>query len=76
MSKGILEDLPGKDDIFTANGLKLTYQSLDFYNKDTETVLAKFYGVMLESDGGQVQGNAYARANITLRALAKEKQTW
>jgi hypothetical protein len=31
---------------------------------------------MLESEGGQVEGNAYARANITLRTLAKEKSNW
>jgi hypothetical protein len=78
VSKSILEDLPGKDAIFTnaTTGLKLTYQSFAFHNKDTNTTLAKFYGVMLESEGGQVEGNAYARANITLRALAKEGNSW
>jgi hypothetical protein len=78
VTKNVLEDLPGKDDIFTtgAAGLKLTYQSLEFYNHDTGTTLAKFYGVMLESAGGQIEGNAYARANVTFRALAKEKHAW
>jgi hypothetical protein len=31
---------------------------------------------MLESEGGQEEGNTYARANITLQALAKEKADW
>jgi hypothetical protein len=31
---------------------------------------------MLESEGGQVEGNTYARGNITLRALGKEKNSW
>jgi hypothetical protein len=81
ITKGILEDLPVKDEIFTSNGLKLTYQSLDFYNPHGGSggngiVLAKFYGVMVESEGGQIEGNTYARANITLRALAKDKNAW
>jgi hypothetical protein len=76
ITKGVLEELPAKEEIFTSGGLKLTYQSLDFYNQDTQTVLAKFIGVVLESAGGQVEGNTYARANITLRALGKEKDSW
>jgi hypothetical protein len=76
VGKTVLEDLPGKDEIFTPNGLKVTYQSFEFHNLDTGATLAKFYGVMLESEGGQIEGNAYARANVTFRALAKEKQSW
>jgi hypothetical protein len=76
ITKVALEELPGREEIFSFAGLELTFQSLIFYNKDTDTVLAKFLGVMLESESGQIEGNAYARANVTLRALAKEKQNW
>lgn len=76
VTKGILEELPDRETIFSAKGLVLTYKSLDFYNQASGKVLAKFYGVMLESEGGQVEGNTYARANVTLRALAKEKTAW
>jgi hypothetical protein len=76
IKKGVLEEVKAAEDIFTDGGLQLTFESLAFVNKDSGTTLAKFSGVMLESEGGQVEGNTYARANLTFRALNKEKITW
>jgi cytoskeletal protein CcmA (bactofilin family) len=48
---------------------KIAY--LDFYNKREAKVLASFEGVLITSDGINVEGNAYVRNNVQMRALSK-----
>ena len=48
---------------------KIAY--LDFYNKKDMKVLAAFEGVLITSDGVNVEGNAYVRNNVQMRALSK-----
>ena len=47
---------------------KIAY--LDFYNRKSGTILAAFEGVILSSYGVNVEGSAYVRNNVQLRALA------
>jgi hypothetical protein len=44
---------------------------LDFYNRKDKKVLASFTGVLITSDGINVEGNAYVRNNVQMRALSK-----
>jgi hypothetical protein len=71
-TEGILENVPYREDIFSSlPGQK--FQSLDFYDKDSGTVLAQFSGAVLSDDGITVEGNAYAKGNVQFRALEKVK---
>jgi hypothetical protein len=47
--------------------VKIDY--LEFYNRKSGQVLASFNGVVLTSYGISVEGNAYARNNVQMRAL-------
>jgi hypothetical protein len=53
----------------TLQGSLYKTEYLDFYNKKSGTVLASFNGVVLTSYGVSVEGNAYVRNNVQMRAL-------
>jgi len=64
------ELLPTRTDVMEA-GKPKGFQYLDFYNKKEKVVLAAFSGVIVTDDGMNIDGNAYAKANIQLRALER-----
>ena len=74
VTKEVTEFLPDRASI-EADGTKKAFQSLDFYNAKTGVVLAKFSGVIITNAGMNVDGNAYMKANVQMRALERVKLT-
>jgi hypothetical protein len=70
ITEGVLENLPKRADIFATSKGKV-FQSLEFYDKDSSTTLARFLGVVLSNQGMTIEGNTYAKANIQFRAVEK-----
>jgi hypothetical protein len=70
ITKGVLEMLPTHAYISETTKGK-AFQSLEFYDKDTGTTLARFIGCMLASAGMTIEGNAYAKANVQLWAIER-----
>jgi hypothetical protein len=70
ITKGILEMLPKRADIYATSKGKV-FQSLEFYDKDSRTTLARFIGCVLASDGMTVEGSGYAKGNVQLWAVDK-----
>jgi hypothetical protein len=70
ITKGVLETLPKKADIFATSKGKV-YQSLEIFDKDSNTTLARFLGVVLASDGMDIQGTQYAKSNVQFWAVEK-----
>jgi hypothetical protein len=68
ITKGVLEMLPKRSSIFSTKSGKV-FQSMDFYDKDSKEVLACFIGCVLESNGMQIEGSQYARANVQFQAI-------
>jgi hypothetical protein len=48
---------------------KIVY--MDFFNRRDGVVLAAFEGVLITSNGINVEGNSYARNNVQMRALSR-----
>jgi cytoskeletal protein CcmA (bactofilin family) len=46
---------------------------MDFYNKREGKVLASFTGVLVTSNGIQVEGSAYVRKDVQMRALSMDE---
>jgi hypothetical protein len=68
--KAIMDYIPTRAQYMEAGAIpKIEYA--DFYNRRNETVLASFEGVLITSDGISVEGNAYVRDNVQMRALSK-----
>lgn len=70
ITKGVFEMLPKRADIYATTKGKV-FQSLEFYDKDSSTTLARFIGCVLASDGMTVEGSGYAKGNIQLWAIDK-----
>jgi hypothetical protein len=69
--KAMMDYIPTRAQYMESGAIpKIAY--LDFYNKRDAKVLASFTGVLIASDGMSVEGNAYARNNVQMRALYKE----
>jgi hypothetical protein len=68
ITKGVLEMLPVRSDLFATSKGKV-FQSMDFYDKDSNTVLAKFVGCVLQNTGMNIEGQTYAKANVQFRAI-------
>jgi hypothetical protein len=68
ITKGVLEMLPVRADLFATSKGKV-FQSMDFYDKDSRTVLAKFVGCVLQNTGMNIEGQTYAKANVQFRAI-------
>jgi hypothetical protein len=66
----VMEFIPTRAQFMDAGAItKIAY--MDFYNKKTSTVLASFTGAIVTSDGIQVDGSAYVRNSVSMRALSK-----
>jgi hypothetical protein len=70
ITEAILEKLPKRADVYATSKGKV-FQSLEFFEKDSNTTLAKFLGVVLSNQGMNIEGNTYAKANIQFRAVEK-----
>jgi hypothetical protein len=68
--KAIMDYIPTRAKYMESGAVpKIAY--MDFYNRKDAKVLAAFDGVLISSDGISVEGNAYARNNVQMRALSK-----
>jgi hypothetical protein len=56
---------------FMDDGALVKFPYLDFYNKKKGKVLDAFSGVIISNEGKSVEGNAYVRGNVQMRALEK-----
>jgi hypothetical protein len=70
ITKAIFEMLPKRSDIFTTTKGKV-FQSLEFYDKDSNTTLARFIGVVLSNSGMEIQSQSYAKGNVQFWAVDK-----
>jgi hypothetical protein len=70
ITESVLEKLPKKSDIFATSKGKV-FQSLEFFDKDSGTTLARFLGVVLSNQGMTIEGNTYAKGNIQFWAVEK-----
>ena len=73
--KAIAEFAPRRSE-FMETGTVQKIEYLDFYDKKSGTVLAAFKGALITSNGVSVDGNAYVRNNVQMRALSWEKDHW
>lgn len=68
--KALMDYIPTRAKFMEAGAIqKIAY--VDFYNRKAGKVLAAFEGVLITSDGINVEGNSYARNNVQMRALSK-----
>jgi hypothetical protein len=70
ITAAVLEKLPKRSEIFATSKGKV-FQSLEFFDKDSGTTLARFLGVVLSNQGMNIEGNTYAKANVQFRAVEK-----
>jgi hypothetical protein len=68
--KAIADYIPTREKYMDAGAIP-KFDYLDFYNKKEAKVLACFEGVLITSDGVNVEGNSYVRNNVQMRALSK-----
>jgi hypothetical protein len=69
------DDIPSREDFMDdTNSAVERYSYLDFYNRKSGRVIAKFTGVLVTSNGVQAEGNAYVRHNVSMRALSWDKK--
>jgi hypothetical protein len=69
-----MDKVPSRADYMEGGALtdvKIAY--LDFRNKRTGKVYAKFSGLVFTSNGVNVDGNSYVKNNVQARALSWEK---
>jgi hypothetical protein len=57
---------------YMEDGALQKIDSMDFYNNREKQVIASFTGVLITSLGVQVEGNAYVRSNVQMRALTRD----
>jgi hypothetical protein len=68
----IMDYVPSRAQYMEAGAVpKIAY--LDFFNRKDSKVLAAFEGVIISSNGVNVDGNAYSRNNVEMRALSWNK---
>ena len=71
-TRALMDYVPSRAQFMDAGAMpKIAY--LDFYNRKEGKVLAAFEGVLIASNGVNVDGNAYARNNVEMRALSWNK---
>jgi hypothetical protein len=63
------DKIPDREE-FTEGASLIKFEYLDFYNKKAGKVLASFKGVLITNYGINVDGNAYVRNNVQMRALS------
>jgi hypothetical protein len=66
----LMDLMPNRRD-FMEEGKLIKFPYMDFYNKKAGKVLDAFSGVIISNEGKSVEGNAYVRGNVQMRALAK-----
>jgi hypothetical protein len=65
-------DIPSRDK-FTDGDTVEKYSYLDFWNKKTDRIIAKFTGILVISNGVQSEGSSYVRHNVSMRAMSWDK---
>lgn len=70
ITKAMNEFIPDRASVEAVSHLK-AFQYLEFYNAKEGVVLAKFSGVIITNTGINVDGNAYVKSNIQMRALER-----
>ena len=71
--KAIMDYVPDRAKFMTEDGAMPKIVYLDFYNKQSKTILASFSGVLVSNNGISADGNAYAKNNVQMRALEWKK---
>jgi hypothetical protein len=66
----LVDIMPNRAKFMDDNGI-VKFPYMDFYNKKKGVVLDAFSGVIIANEGKSVEGNAYARQNVQMRALEK-----
>ena len=72
--KAIMDYVPDRAQFMDEGGNMPKIAYLDFYTKQG-VILASFSGVLVTSNGVSVDGNAYAKNNVQMRALEWTKPT-
>jgi hypothetical protein len=65
------DKIPDREEFVEAAALT-KFEYMDFYNRKAGKVLASFKGVLITSFGINVEGNAYVRNNVQMRALTMD----
>jgi hypothetical protein len=65
----IVDKIPTREGFMEAGALT-KFDYVDFYNKKSGKPLAAFHGVVVTSYGINVDGNAYVKNNVQMRALS------
>ena len=67
-TRAIMDFVPQRAQFMQSGAMpKIAY--MDFYNQKEGKVLASFQGVLITNSGINVEGNAYARNNVQMRAI-------
>jgi hypothetical protein len=72
--RAIMDLVPSRAQIMETGNFKSKIAYMDFKNKKSGAILAKFRGVIITNNGVNVDGNAYARNNVQARALEWDKE--
>jgi len=71
--KAIMDYVPDRAKFMVEDGNMPKIAYLDFYNKQSKTILCSFSGVLVTNNGVSADGNAYVKNNVQMRALSWNK---
>jgi hypothetical protein len=71
--KAIMDYVPDRAKFMVEDGAMPKIAYLDFYNKQSKTILCSFSGVLITSNGVSADGNSYVKNNVQMRALSWNK---
>jgi hypothetical protein len=71
--KAIMDYVPDRAKFMTEDGDLPKIAYLDFYNKQSKTILCSFSGVLISDNGVSADGNSYVKNNVQMRALSWNK---
>jgi len=72
-NKAIMDYVPDRAKFMVEDGAIPKIAYLDFYNKQSKTILCSFTGVIISSNGVSADGNSYVKNNVQMRALSWNK---
>jgi hypothetical protein len=71
--KAIMDYVPDRAKFMTEDGALPKIAYLDFYNKQSKTILCSFTGVVISDNGVTADANSYVNNNVQMRALSWNK---